>query len=199
MPIFSYTALDGNGREQQNQIEAAATRDAVRILREQKIYVLSIVEGEAGIAAGGRSINGVFRRIFRFFSPRQYLPVRDGDLIIFFHQIALMLRAGHPVVAALDATSEMSGKAKLRKCILRMSENIRSGSSFSASMKKEKKVFAPMISSLIASGEQSGNLDSILVRLADGMERSRDLKRQLVAAVAYPSFVLVFAVGVVAF
>ena len=185
MAIFSYTALDGKGVEQQAQVEAADSRDAVRILREQNIFVLGIEEGEVKSASAGGFGRGRFKSFFKKLSPWQYMPVGAGDLIIFFRQIALMLRAGHPVVGALEASGDMVAKWRLRKAIERMSESIRCGKSFSAVMKDEKKIFDPMVSKLIASGEQSGNLDSILERLAENLERTKELKRQLISAMRY--------------
>ena len=198
MPIYAYTALNTQGQEQQSQIETANSSDAVRILREQKIFVLQIVEGEADLLSGRISM-GRFRKLISILSPGQYLPVSNGDLVLYFHQISLMLRSGHPVVAALDASKDMVSKRALRMATGRMSERIRRGKSFSAVLAEEKKIFAPIVAKLIASGEQSGNLDSILDRVAMSLERSKDLKRQLLSAMAYPGIVLFFAIGVVIF
>jgi type II secretory pathway component PulF len=197
MARFFYIGLDQKGNEQKGQIEADSEKNVVRILRERSIYVLKVREG-AG-PEGGAGFGAGLRRILRYLGPRQYTRVGSADLVVFFRQMALMLRAGYTLIAALEANYEMVSKLRLRRALKKMADEIRRGSSFSAMLAEEKKIFPAMISNLVASGEQSGNLDTILDRLADGLERSRELKRQLTAALIYPAFVLLASIGVVIF
>lgn len=197
MPIFSYTALDGRGQNQQGQVDAKDAKEARRVLRERSLYVLELREGTWSRSGG--SLAARVKGLLPLLNPRQYLSVGAGDLVLLFRQTALMLRAGYTLVTALDANCEMVEKAQLRRALRRMSDEIRKGAGFSVVVAREKKIFTPMIANLIASGEQSGNLDSILERLADNLEKGRELKQQLVAAMLYPSFVLIAAVGVVIF
>lgn len=197
MPVFSYTGLDGRGQNQQGQVEAKDVKEARRLLRERAVYVLELREGTW--ARSGGDLSARLRTLVALLNPRQYAGVGEGDLVIFFRQTALMLRSGYTLVTALDANCEMAAKIRLKRTLRRMSDEIRKGASFSAVVAREKKIFSPMIANLIASGEQSGNLDSILERLADNLEKSRELKQQLLSAMLYPSFVLIAAVGVVVF
>lgn len=197
MPIYSYKGLDAIGDEQYGELEADNEKDVARQLRERSIFLLKVEEG-----AGRKlesNIRGKVTAYLSYLNPARHAPVGTGDLIIFFRQTALMLRAGYTLVSALDACYEMVPKFRLRRAIGRMSDEIRKGSNFSAMLKKEKKLFTPMIANLVASGEQSGNLDSILDRLAESLERSKELKRQLVSAMVYPTFVVMASVGVVIF
>jgi type IV pilus assembly protein PilC len=196
-PVYSYLALDASGKEQTGKLEASTEREAVRLLRERSIYAVKIREGEAFSSDG--SMAGRLAGYRDYLNPLQYLPARSGDLIVFFRQLALMLRAGYTLVIALDATYEMVPRLQLRRAIKRMSEEIRRGTSFSATLAAEKRVFLPMIAKLVESGEKSGNLDAILDRLADSMERSKALKRQLVSALTYPCFVILASVAVTIF
>ncbi|PHR27261.1 MAG: type II secretory pathway, component PulF [Desulfotalea sp.] len=197
MPIYSYKGLDARGDEQYGEIEASNEKDVARQLRERSIFVLKVEEG-AGIHLDS-DIRGKIMDWLSYLQPMRYAPVSSGDLIIFFRQIALMLRAGYTLVTALDACYEMVSKLRLKKTIGRMADEIRRGSTFSAMLKKEKGTFSPMVANLVASGEQSGNLDSILDRLAQSLEQGKDLKRQMTTALVYPSFVLVASFGVVVF
>ena len=197
MAIFTYIALNDKGLEQQGQVDVADAREAVRTLRERSIFVVEIWEG----TEGPRAPKGIDRLkgLRRSLSPQQYLPVRPADLIVLFRQLALMLRAGHTLVEALEASRDMVTKHKLRRVIGRMSESIQRGSSFSAAVAAEKKIFSPLLSKLIESGEHGGALDPILERLAVSLEKRQDLKRQLVTAMTYPSFVVLASIGVSAF
>ena len=197
MPIYSYKGLDVGGEEQYGELEANDAKDVARQLRERSIFVLKVEEG-AGIRMDS-DIRGTIKNWLSYLQPMRYAPTTSGDLIVFFRQTALMLRAGYTLVTALDACHEMVVKLRLQRTISRMADEIRRGSNFSAILKKEKRIFSPMVANLVASGEQSGNLDSILDRLAESLEQSKDLKRQMVTALFYPAFVLTISIGVVLF
>lgn len=197
MAVYSYIALDEQGREQRGRVEASDARQATGSLRDRAIYVVDIQEG-VGDSPPVDNASG-FGNLLGMLSPRQYLPVRDGDMVLFFRQIALMLRAGHTLVEALEASRNLVIKRGLRAAIGRMSESIQRGSSFSAAAAMEKSLFSPMVISLIESGEHSGDLDPVLERLAENLERHQDLKRQLITALTYPSIVVLAAVGVSVF
>lgn len=194
MAVFSYIGLTKSGKEIRDQIEAASEREVVRLLKEQHIIAVKIKEGIAFTDGG---VWKKIKKVLSMLSPGQYGPIRAADLIILFRQLALMIRAGYTLVTALDACLTMIDKVRLKRSITRMSDEIRRGSTFSQMLKKETKIFTPMVANLVAAGEQSGDIDSILERLADSLEQSVDLKRQMVTAMAYPSIVLLAAIGVV--
>ncbi len=196
-PVYSYLGLDEKGQEQQGQIEAESEREVVRILRDRSVFVVKVREGEDIVF--NKNIFSALKKFIAYLNPFQYAPVGSGDLILFFRQVALMLRAGYTLVTTLDATNEMVSKFRLKRAIGRMSNEIRRGNSFSSMLAKERAIFSPMVANLIESGEKSGNLDAILERLAESMERSKELKRQLISALVYPAFVLLSAIGVVLF
>ena len=146
MAVFEYLALDANGAERLGQIEAADERTAALQLREANIFVLSIRDP----AAAGRDESGVSR-----LAPRRYLKTSAGDLVFLFRQLALMLRAGHTVVQALEANREMAVKFQLRKALGRMRDSIEDGGSLSRALAAEKRVFPPMVAKLVAAGEKA--------------------------------------------
>jgi type II secretory pathway component PulF len=197
MGLFSYVGLDARGLEQKGQLEAASEKELARLLRERSVFLLTAREGKA--SGPGAGLGAQIREAAGFLLPSHYAPVGAGDLVVFFRQIALMLRAGYTLVATLEATGEMVAKHRLRRAIKKISDEIRRGASFSSMLAGENKIFSPVVSNLIASGEKSGNLDTILDRLAESLERGRELKRQLITALAYPGFVLLASIGVVVF
>ncbi|OAM90567.1 type II secretion system F family protein [Termitidicoccus mucosus] len=195
MARYSYIGLDSHGKSLKGRIEAESEKAAVRSLRGQSIFVLEIREGEAGGREG--SFLSRARHVLGLMHPRRFVPVMAGDLIVFYRQLTLMLRAGYTLAQALNAAREMQAKPRLIRTIDRMGAAIRSGTSLSASMAAEKGLFSPLAVSLVAIGERSGNLDAILEHLADHLERHKELKRQLLSALFYPMIVLLAAIGVV--
>jgi len=187
MGVFDYVALDARRRETRGQVEAADRREAVRALRDSGIYVVSLHEVQA--AGDGADHSG-------WFHPQRYLGVGAGDLVFLFRQCELMLGAGHTLVQTLDANREMTLKLKLKNALGRMSDSIRGGGSLAAAMDAEGRLFPPLAPRLIEVGQRTGEVDAIFGRLADDLEAGQDLKRQLIAALTYPSIVLLAAVGV---
>lgn len=197
MAVYSYVGLDDRGQEVKGTVEAESDKEVVRILRGRSVFVLKVSEG--GSLTEGGDLRARLGELAGNLLPQRYAPVGAGDLVIFFRQTALMLRAGYTLVTALDAGHDMTPKLRLRRAIRGMCDEIRKGASFSALLAQEKKIFSPMVANLVASGEKSGNLDDILDRLADSLERSKEIKRQLVAAMFYPLFVLLVSFGVIIF
>ncbi len=197
MPLFSYEALDGAGKKILGRLEAGNDKEAVRTLRDQSVFVLSIREGDH--VGAERGFRAQLNHGLSLVNPLRFLPVVKGDLVQFFHQISLMLRSGYTLVPALKATREMQMKISFIRVIDQLAESISAGASLSAAMKSYAKLFPPMMVNLISIGERSGNLDSILERLAENVEQSKELKRQLIGAMLYPTIVLLCSVGLVVY
>lgn len=193
MALYSYVALDQRGQEQSGELEAASPREAATALRNQAVYVVSVTAGGGGAGSGRRR---GWRGWLELLSLRRYLPVRPLDLVFLFHQLALMLRSGHTVVQALDANREMASKLRLRQALGALSHDIQGGASLSRSMAAQKGLFPPQVSKLLEAGERSGEIDNILDRLAEDLERRQDVKRQLTTALTYPAIVFFMALGV---
>lgn len=197
MATFQYTGLTAEGRETFGEIEAANKRDVARMLQQQSIFVVEVREAVGGGRLESKESRSGLKGVLGGFSLRSFSKVKPDDVIFFFRQMSLMLRAGHTVVQALDIGVNLAGKPKLAQALQRMSQAIQGGNSFHAAMALENKVFPPMVAHLVASGEASGELDTVLERLATNLEREQDLKRQMSTAMIYPSIVIIAAIGVV--
>ncbi|CAH2602660.1 Type II secretion system F family protein [Rhodovastum atsumiense] len=192
MPSFSYLALDRGGREHSGVLEADSLRAAGMELRRRSLRVVRLHEGGAP-----RGLRGMAWQVARELLPARLLrrlPVRSGDQIFFFYQLALMVSSGSTVVDALKSTAPLCGKLALERASLRMVEAIHSGASLSQAMQREGRLFPPLAAALVAAGEASGDLALVLERLADSLERSLEMKRNLFSATLYPSIVMLSAV-----
>ncbi len=192
MGVFSYTGLNERGQEINGEIDSDDEKVAVRQLREQGVFVLKVEPQKRDLREFGILVLSYLRL-------SRYLPVGTDDLVMLFRQTALMLRSGYTLVTTLEANIHMVSKFRLEWALRRMEDGIRRGETFSSQLAKEKGIFSPVVANLVASGEQSGSIEAILERLADSMERTKDLKRQVMAAMFYPTFVLLVTIGVVIF
>lgn len=196
MALYGYIALDAQGIEQRGEVEARDEREARAQLRSRQLRVVHLQEGALPAADGW----GV--RALEFAAPllpRNWLPVRGPDLALLFRQLALMLRAGHTLVHALDACARLTPKLRARALVRGLAERLRGGHNLSEAMRRAGRPFTPLMIALVGSGETSGELDTVFGRLADDLERRTELRRQLASALTYPAIVLLAAVGVVSF
>jgi len=124
--------------------------------------------------------------------------VRRKDLAVFTRQLAAMIDAGLPLVQALDILSKQTENEAFKEVISRVKEDVEGGSTFADALKRHPKVFDPLYVNLVLAGEESGNLDVILNRLAVHIEKMESLKRKVRSALIYPSLIMVVAVVVTA-
>jgi type IV pilus assembly protein PilC len=193
MTDFTYLCLTAQGTEARGQMDAPDEASARRQLREQGLKILSIAEG----AASGKGALEMLRALAYGFS--RFRSISDGDRVLLFRQMYLMLKSGHTVLEALAAAARLSSKARLADCLGRVAAGIQRGSSLSVACGGEKELFNRLALKLIEAGEVSGELGAVFERLAAVIERRAEVRRQLATALVYPGFVLCVAIGVVAF
>ncbi len=188
MPSFAFTARDPKGRTQRGIQQAGSAIDLAAQLRQRGWLVLNVQ------AAGDSGESGILELI----DPRNWLPIRSIDVEMTLTQIAVMLRSGLTLLAALNTAGEHADRYRLRKVLRNVMERIQEGSSFSDALAQHR-CFNQLTVQLVKVGEQTGNLDVVIERASEGMERSRLLKSQVITALTYPVIVLVAALGVTGF
>ena len=123
--------------------------------------------------------------------------VTPKEIIMFSRQLALLLESGIDIVTAMDLFRAQASNKYMRKMLEEIIADLRGGSSFSGALAKFPKIFSTMYCRTIAAGEQSGNLDAVLKRMADYMERTAAASKKVKSAMTYPIVVMVVAVIVV--
>ena len=122
--------------------------------------------------------------------------VGGKEMAIFTRQFATMIDAGLPLVQCLDILGLQQENPTFRKVILKIKEDVESGSTFADALSRHPKVFDSLFVNLVAAGEVGGMLDTILARLADYIEKSMKLAKKIKGAMVYPSTILAVAVVV---
>ena len=126
------------------------------------------------------------------------LPWRRGkvskkELAVFTRQFATMIDAGLPLVQCLDILGMQQENDGFKKVILRVKEDVESGSTFADALGKHPGVFDDLFVNLVSAGEVGGILDTILARLAAYIEKAMKLGKQIKSAMVYPSTILAVA------
>ncbi len=185
MPQYRYLARDLAGRQQSGVLAADSPHQVVARLRENRLLVLQVAEVSST------------RREPLPLNPLAYWPMRLYDVERDFHQLAVMLRSGLTLLDAVKITAEHARYA-VKKVWRTVASRISEGDSFMEAL-AEHKIFDRLILAMVRVGEQSGNLDFVLDHASKELEARRAFRRQVLSALAYPSFVIVFAIGVAIF
>ncbi len=180
MHTFRYKAKNSAGQTVTGLVEAADTKQAVGVLREQNLVVTKI--GATDALGAGELLDGLSSR------------VGGSAMTNFTRQLATMIAAGLTLVEALGIL-ESQTKGYLAKVIGSVKRNVEGGQSFSMSLASFPKVFDTVYISLIRAGEKAGVLDTVLLRLAETYEKQREFRGKVTGALIYPAIVLVAMVG----
>lgn len=185
---FTYSAKNAKGEIQNGGLEAPDEKAAAKTLHSQGLFVLNIA-AEASLLPGSKGMN----IDIPFFSKRVNLK----DRIIFTQQLAMMINAGLPLVDAFNALEEQTENKYFAGAIHAIKEEVKGGKSLSSSLSKYPNIFSTFYVAIVMSGEKSGQLDKVLERLAQELEKDYELITKIKAAVTYPILIICALVGIV--
>lgn len=189
MTSFSYTCIDGaSGREETGRIEGLDHAEAVAALRARGLHPIEVRETKAVPATGTRPAIPVARRTGRLD--------RKGRTQ-FTRQLASLLRAGMPLLRALEVLARQAGRTRSAGLLLDLAQGVRGGASLSATMAGHPRSFSPAYVAMVRAGEAGGVLERVLERLGLFLEKSDRLRGRVKAAMVYPLMIALVAGGVV--
>ena len=193
MPYFEYRALHADGRQDNGTLETDSMDQAVANLRQRGLMVVSLQE-----TSKPENIGSVTNRRW-VHRAAWLLPIMARDRATFFRQMSMMVQTGLTLLQALQICKKESSKKAFRDVIQQMINDVENGASFSNAMGRHKRVFSGVFVQLVESSEASGELESAMSRIAEGIERRSEQIVKLVSALFYPLFVMVVAAIVTLF
>ena len=200
MPRFAYSGRDRGGQAVSAELEAPSRRDALRILGARGLRVAAINELAAGAApkaaAGTAAVKPGANRVTRSGGARA--PARR-ECLPFLESLHDLATSGLSAGEAVRLLSVRIKEPRLRTLSAGIWERISEGAPLSRAMAAYPEVFESSITNLIQAGEATGSLNETLARLIAHLTEQRELRRQLLAALAYPIFMVVVAGGVILF
>lgn len=185
MALYFYRAFSREGKKVTGYLDATSTAAVKEQLTKQGLFPVSITTASEGTQEKWWQ---------RFFQR----GVTTKDKILFTNQLAILLKAGVPLVQALELLSEQF-TGKLRSILITVKDDIKGGKSFADSIKQYPNVFPPLYIQLVRAGEAAGNLEIILIQLRNYMERQEVLRKRVRSAMTTPIIQLVAALLVVTF
>jgi type IV pilus assembly protein PilC len=190
---YRYAAKDSNGKTIEGTLQASARGEVVAELRKQDLVVIRVEEGGKGKKKAG----GAPRGSISFFKPRP--SATKIELVLFTRQLATMIGAGISLLEALEVLADQAETPGFKMVCVNLANELRGGSDLSAAMETMPRVFTPLYVSMVAAGEVSGQMDTILERLADYQEAAAELHREVKSAMTYPVVSLVLVLGITTF
>lgn len=180
MPAFNYRGRDNKGALVVGQMDAPDDGAVLEYLASKSIVPVEIAIDRGGAALAVKT---------SLFSKSKKLKLED--LIFFSRQMHTLLRAGVPILEALQSLGRSSHAAVLSEVITGIIVSLNTGTGLSGAMRQRKDIFPNLYISLIELGEASGNLPEVFAQLAIYLEQDQATKKQIKSAVRYPMFVVI--------
>jgi general secretion pathway protein F len=186
MADFDYLAIDTRGAEKRGHIAAADIDVARAALDARKLYVVKLAPG-APPQTKGRPLFGL-----QLGKPK----MSGKNLTLFTRQLATLNRVS-PLEESLRTITRQTEQESVRTIVAAVHGGVVEGRRLADAMAREPKSFPPLYRAMVAAGESSGSLPTILDRLAALLERQAEIRGKLITALAYPSILALVALGVV--
>ncbi|PID54857.1 MAG: type II secretion system protein F [Gammaproteobacteria bacterium] len=176
---FTWNGTDKNGRSTKGEILAPSSAMAKAQLRKQGITPKTVRKKAKPLFGdgGGKAI-------------------KPADIAVFTRQLATMMKAGVPLVQSFDIVADGMEKPRMRELVTTLKNDVAAGGGLAASLEKHPKYFDTLFCSLVASGEASGTLETMLGRIATYKEKTEQLKAKIKKAMTYPIAVIIVALVV---
>ena len=180
MPKFAYVAVTPDGQQVKGRARATSRGDAEVALYDKELRDLRVVEKKSILQ-------------YEISGPR----IKRADVMHLSRQIAAFLRAGLPILAAVHTIGAESESSSVRRMMNDIEDALRTGERFSDCLERYPKVFPGFYRGMVRSAELTGELDTVLARLAVYIERDLEARRKIKSALIYPSAVAIMSVATV--
>ena len=173
---YKYKARNQSGALQEGVLEAATMSNASLLLQRHNLIVISLEPHRS---------SDVISSLSRFWE-----GVSGKEFVIFSRQMAVMVEAKVPLIAALKGIIDQNENPYFAKILSVVLADVDEGKSLSESLRKHPDVFSELYVNMVQSGEISGNLQQSLENLADNIEKNYILTQKIRGVLYYPAFIL---------
>jgi type IV pilus assembly protein PilC len=180
MATYVFRATDLAGVPARGEVDANSKQDVAEQLKERGLVVIDI-------AAKYRS---------KELNIELFARVKPADLAVATRQLSTMVSSGMAILRALYVLEAQTESKTLKEAISAVRRDVEAGLQLSDALERHPKVFSTLYVSMVRAGETGGVLDECLLRVADQLEKDASLRRQIRAAMIYPSLVITFAIVV---
>ncbi|MBS4536184.1 type II secretion system F family protein [Clostridium sp. D2Q-14] len=183
MPKFKYAAIKDDGKKINGTYDVNTEEEVIAMLRSNGYYTISVE-----LIKGSKEI--------KKFS---FNKVSSKDISVFARQFYTMLNVGISILTILDILSKQTINKKFKKVIIDIHENLQKGLTFSESVSKHEKIFPKLFINMMVVGENSGNLDIMMEKMANHYEKENKINNKIKNAMIYPIILSIVSIIVVMF
>lgn len=176
MKRYLYKAKDSKGQLVTGEVEASSEKEAAKLIKTRGLVVFSIKSASTDLMT---LIN----------KPRD--RITKSNVVDFTRQLATMINAGLPITESLLVLRNQAGSGAMQKMVAQILADVEGGESLSSSLSKHPNNFDTTYLALIKAGELGGVLDNVLLRLAENLERGREFRNRVMAAMIYPIIIII--------
>ena len=191
MPKYQFEAMDPQGQEIKDVIEATTQDEAQATIRSMGYFVTKISVQKQ--AKSSDKSSGKDRKTFALGG------AGGKKMVTFTRQLSILQDAGLPILRSLKILEDQAQPGALKNGLIDVCDEIEGGASLSEAMSKVPKVFDRLYVNMIKAGEAGGSLEVILRRLAEFRERTQSLKNKIIGAMLYPVMVVLFTIAILTF
>ncbi|MDA0149336.1 type II secretion system inner membrane protein GspF [Vibrio sp. LaRot3] len=188
MAAFEYKALNARGKAQKGVIEGDNARQVRARLKEQGLVPVDVIETRQKASKQQAANTLQFKR-----------GISTPDLALITRQLSTLVQSGMPLEECLKAVSEQSEKPRIRTMLAAVRSKVVEGHTLADGLADYPHIFDELFRAMVAAGEKSGHLDSVLERLADYAENRQKMRNKLQQALIYPIVLVVFSIAIVTF
>ena len=175
--IYTFKGVDNKGNKVEGELSGTTPALVKAQLRRQGIIANKVQKKPKPLFGGSKKI-------------------KPADIALFTRQLATMMKAGVPLVQSFDIVADGLDNDGVKSLIYKVRDEVASGTPFAEALRKHPLYFDDLFCNLVASGEQSGALETMLDRIATYKEKTESLKAKIKKAMTYPIAVLVVAIVV---
>ena len=194
--MFQYKAVSSAGEMKEGVLESASQASVIAHLQSTGLIPIRVTEIGETVAGASASTTVAARPAGKkksaFFSGAS---VSQGDLAILTRELATLLKAGLPLDRSMEILIGLAEKPVVAELLTAIRNEVRGGASLSKSLDPHREVFTRFYVNMVRAGEAGGALGSVLMRLADHMERSKELRDNVISALIYPAILFSVAVA----
>ena len=187
MALYKYRAVNAAGELAAGELDAANEAEIVDRLRDQGLMPMRV---EAALNARQLQAQAPAHRS-GLFAPRK---VTRDNVLALTRELATLLRAGLPLDRALEILIGLAPSAPVARLMQTVRDEVRGGHSLSQALDAHREIFSRFYVNIVRAGEAGGALGAVLTRLADTMERNKELRESIKSALIYPVILVGVAV-----
>lgn len=189
------TAAKRNQKDEKQLTFAWQGKDKSGNISKGKIDAVDLASAKALLRRQGINPHRIKRESTSIFSSRNK-PIKPVDIAYLIRQLATMMKAGVPLLQALELVGNGAEKIKLKKLIYDVKGDVNSGLDFASGLARHPDYFDSLVCSLVQAGEQSGSLETMLDRIATYKEKTESLKKKIKKAMTYPIAIILVGIAV---